>query len=253
MGNFRIERVHTLQEMEVVSEFFRQVWKGGPDVVPFDLGVAMLHVGAYCSAAYEGTEIVGASFGLVGRYRDEAILHSHVTGSFRPGAGYELKRDQFSWAQENQIAAITWSFDPLVRRNCVFNFDKLGATAIEYLPNFYGTMTDDINAGDDSDRLFAWWPINPNTAQPKPVEEISCAVFNHNGRPVINDIDINSPFTVYLPEDIETMRRTDLGLAQEWRVAVRTALEPAFAGGATISHTLNREALIVHPSTKQES
>jgi len=250
MGHFRIERIQTLEKMEVVSAFFREVWKGGPDVVPFDLGVAMLHVGGYCSAAFEGDEIVGASFGLEGRFRDSSILHSHVTGSFRPGAGYELKLDQFAWAKENNISAITWSFDPLVRRNCVFNFNKLGSTAIEYLPNFYGTMTDDINAGDDSDRLFAWWPTAEQSPNDKPSFEIECAVFNHNGQPTVADVDIYAPFTVYLPEDIETMRRTDLGLAKEWRIAVRNALQPAFAIGATISHTLNREALIVIPPTK---
>jgi predicted GNAT superfamily acetyltransferase len=250
MGKFRIERVTTLEGMEEVSVFFREVWKGGPDVVPFDLGIAMLHVGAYCSAAFEGEEIVGASFGLEGRMNGSSILHSHVTGSFRPGAGYELKLDQFVWAKENNIEAITWSFDPLVRRNCVFNFDKLGATAIEYLPNFYGTMTDEINAGDDSDRLFAWWPTTRNNSPEQPTTELSCAVFNDNGHPVVSDCDPAHPFTVYLPENIEAMRQTDLSLACQWRIAVREALEPAFSQGATISHTLNREALIVIPQPK---
>ncbi len=250
MSEFRIERVSSISDMERVSEFFRKVWGGGPDVVPLDLGIAMLHVGAYCSTAYSGDELVGASFGLPGHYDGSTVLHSHVTGSFVPGAGFALKQDQFSWATDHGFDAITWSFDPLVRRNCVFNFDKLGATAVEYLPNFYGTMTDDINAGDDSDRLFARWDLNSAKVENKPFDQVECALFNRNGQPVPHNVDTGQPFTVYLPEDIEALRRTDLSRAQLWRVAVRDALEPAFAVGSTISHTLNREALIVTPPNK---
>ena len=46
--------------MEAVSDFFCQVWAGGPEVVPFDLGLAVLHVGAYCAAAYDGEQMVSA-------------------------------------------------------------------------------------------------------------------------------------------------------------------------------------------------
>jgi predicted GNAT superfamily acetyltransferase len=80
--------------MEAVSDFLCQVWAGGPEVVPFDLGLAVLHVGAYCAAAYDGEQMVAASFGFRGVFQDKQILHSHVTGSFQPGAGYELKRHQ---------------------------------------------------------------------------------------------------------------------------------------------------------------
>ena len=159
MSALRISQVSSIEEMEAVSAFLCKVWAGGPEVVPFDLGIAVLHVGAYCSAAYDGNEMVAASFGFRGVFNDKDILHSHVTGSFQPGAGFELKQHQFKWAKQQGLAGITWSFDPLVRRNCVFNFDKLGATAVEYLPNFYGTMTDEINAGDDSDRLFVYWDL----------------------------------------------------------------------------------------------
>jgi hypothetical protein len=43
--------------MEAVSDFLCQVWAGGPEVVPFDLGLAVLHVGAYCAAAYDGEQL----------------------------------------------------------------------------------------------------------------------------------------------------------------------------------------------------
>jgi len=194
--------------------------------VPFDLGLAVLHVGAYCAAAYDGEQMVAASFGFRGVFKGKQILHSHVTGSFQPGAGYELKRHQFDWAKSQGLSGITWSFDPLVRRNCVFNFDKLGATAVEYLPNFYGTMTDSINAGDESDRLFAFWDISG------PKEETKAT---------------NESVVVELPEDIESLRKTDLPAALTWRRQTRETLQPLLDQGWTISRMQDRTHLLVDP------
>jgi predicted GNAT superfamily acetyltransferase len=226
MSALRISQVSSIEEMEAVSAFFCKVWAGGPEVIPFDLGIAVLHVGAYCSAAYDGDEMVAASFGFRGVFNDNDILHSHVTGSFQPGAGYELKQHQFKWAKQQGLAGITWSFDPLVRRNCVFNFDKLGATAVEYLPNFYGTMTDEINAGDDSDRLFVYWDLAQGRA-------------DGNVSP--------DAISVEIPEDVEALRRTDLAAAKAWRVKNRETLEPLMAKGWTIKAMQDRTHLLVEP------
>jgi len=226
MSSLRISQVSSIEEMEAVSAFLCKVWAGGPEVVPFDLGLAVLHVGAYCSAAYEGDEMVAASFGFRGVFKGSNILHSHVTGSFQPGAGFELKQHQFKWAKSEGLTGITWSFDPLVRRNCVFNFDKLGAIAVEYLPNFYGTMTDEINAGDDSDRLFVYWDL----AHKSENTEISPAAI-----------------AVEIPEDIEILRRTDLNTAKQWRAKTRQTLEPLMSDGWTIKRMQDRTHLLVEP------
>jgi predicted GNAT superfamily acetyltransferase len=212
--------------MEAVSDFLCQVWAGGPEVVPFDLGLAVLHVGAYCAAAYDGEQMVAASFGFRGVFQDKQILHSHVTGSFQPGAGYELKRHQFDWVKSQGLSGITWSFDPLVRRNCVLNFDKLGATAVEYLPNFYGTMTDSINVGDESDRLFVFWDVSGSKEEPKAT---------------------NESVVVELPADIESLRKTDLAAALAWRRQTRETLQPLLNQGWTISRMQDRTHLLVDP------
>jgi predicted GNAT superfamily acetyltransferase len=230
MSALHISQVSSIEEMEAVSAFFCKVWAGGPEVVPFDLGIAVLHVGSYCSAAYAGDEMVAASFGFRGVFKGKDILHSHVTGSFQPGAGYELKQHQFNWARAQGLSGITWSFDPLVRRNCVFNFDKLGATAVEYLPNFYGTMTDDINAGDDSDRLFVYWDLTgPQNVQPISPNALS----------------------VEIPEDIEALRKTDLAAAKVWRANTREKLQPLLAQGWTIRAMEDRTHLLVEPPNQR--
>lgn len=224
MPALRISQVESISEMEAVSEFFCKVWAGGPEVIPFDLGIAVLHVGAYCSAAYDGDEMVAASFGFRGVFDGENILHSHVTGSFQPGAGYALKMHQYDWAKAQGLAAITWSFDPLVRRNCIFNFEKLGAIATEYLPNFYGTMTDEINAGDDSDRLFAYWEVKSTPAVRTPSEDA---------------------ITIELPDDIELLRKNDMDSARAWRKQVREQLAPLLDADWVVIGMKDRTHLLV--------
>ena len=54
---------------------------------------------------------------------------------------------------------MTWTFDPLVRRNAYFNTVKLAARPVNYLVDFYGEMTDEINTGQGSDRLLVQWPL----------------------------------------------------------------------------------------------
>jgi predicted GNAT superfamily acetyltransferase len=248
---FDIELVHDISAMTELSDFFAQVWANGPEVVPFDIGFAITHVGGYAALARSGQTVIGASFGVRGVYANQNILHSHVTASRVAGIGYQLKIHQFNWAKSNGLDAITWTFDPLVRRNCVFNLSKLGAVGVEFLPNFYGTMTDDINAGDESDRIFAFWSL-AKAAEPKDAtftENIALA--DNDGQPKRNEFDPSQPFAIYLPEDIEALRKIDLDLVKAWRTEVHQLLSVAFNNGATVSQMVdNRKAILVAPKMK---
>ena len=246
MTQAHIQLVSTIADTEAMSAFFMQVWADGPEVVPFDLALAVQHLGGYSAIAKIDGKIVGASFGFQGSldsHPGQRILHSHVTAATVPGVGFALKQHQKQWALENDIDAITWTFDPLVRRNSVFNFEKLGAVGIEYLPNFYGTMTDAINAGDDSDRLFVYWSMR---------DELGAAPDNFANEATEADTEV-SAILVELPEDIESLRKTNLAEAREWRARVREVLEPALAEGYRVTGILNRQALVLElPTEKAE-
>jgi predicted GNAT superfamily acetyltransferase len=226
MSSLRVAHVDSLHGLDAVNDFLGQVWGGDTDILPVDVSLAALHVGAYCAAAFVGDEIVAASFGFRGEYRGKQVLHSHVTGSVRPGAGHELKLHQFEWAKAHGLSGITWSFDPLMRRNCVFNFTKLGATAIEYLPNLYGTLNDEINLGDETDRLFLLWSTSEPTMKPTHEEE---------------------PVFIELPEDIAALRRSDPSAASRWRKDIRESVKPLLDDGWTISRMNGRTHLLVDP------
>lgn len=61
--------------------------------------------------------------------------------------------------QESRLSEGLKEPDPLVRRNEWFNLRKLGAVGVEYLADFYGPLSDGLNAGVDSDRLFTRWSL----------------------------------------------------------------------------------------------
>jgi predicted GNAT superfamily acetyltransferase len=244
MTQAQIQLVSTIADTEAMSAFFMRVWADGPEVVPFDLALAAQHVGGYSAVAKLDGRIVGASFGFQGALEShpgQRILHSHVTAATVAGVGFALKQHQKQWAIENDLDAITWTFDPLVRRNAVFNFEKLGAVGIEYLPNFYGTMTDAINAGDDSDRLFTYWSLRDGTSAALSTSTKAAENTSHEVEGIL----------VELPQDIESLRKTNLAEALQWRARVREVLEPALAEGYRVTGILNRQALVLELSTEK--
>lgn len=248
-AKLQIIEVESTADAESMATFFKTIWADGDEVVPFDLVLAAVHVGGYATIAKLDNQVVGASFGFLGEFAAHQVLHSHVTAASVSGVGFQLKQHQFAWAQERELGGITWTFDPLVRRNCVFNFEKLGALAVEYLPNFYGTMTDAINAGDDSDRILAYWPVQESM----PAEVIttsSVALRNIAGAPQPQSFDDTQAYWVELPEDIEGLRKSNLDLARDWRKAVRAALKPALDDGWFISSVnADRTAILLEPAT----
>jgi predicted GNAT superfamily acetyltransferase len=147
-------------------------------------------------------------------------LHSHITGIVPGlqlrGFGRSIKLHQRDWAAARDIAWITWTFDPIVRRNAWFNIEVLGGHVTEYLVDFYGPMTDSINAHDESDRLVVAWPTDP--AVPRPVAPAGATTVH-----------------VDTPADIVVLRRTDPSEGIEWRRRVRKELGERIDAGAIVT------------------
>ena len=205
-------------ELEEASEILMQVWGSNTPIVSREMLRAVQHSGGYLSGAFEHGRIVGASFGWLARHDGETALHSHVTGLL-PGArhlglGRLMKFHQREWASARGISWITWTFDPLVRTNAWFNISVLGGEIAEYLPNFYGQMTDSINANDESDRVLVAWRVD--------------------GAHTPTGTDPESRRHVTTPEDIVTLRRTDSDATLTWRREVRDALMAALADGFVV-------------------
>ncbi len=202
-------------ELEEASEILMQVWGSNTPIASREMLRAVEHSGGYISGAYEQGRLVGASFGWLARHHGEPALHSHVTGLLagarHVGLGRLMKFHQREWAQERDVSWITWTFDPLVRTNAWFNIAVLGGEVAEYLPNFYGTMTDSINANDESDRVLIAWRVD-------------------GVRPQV-ETDPESRQEIATPEDIVTLRKTDQQATVKWRHNVRDALATALDNG----------------------
>ena len=248
-------------ELEAARQVWDRTWPSvseGTQVTP-NLLRAIVHSGGYLSGAYAGDTIAGATVALVGRHESaggwEPHLHSHmaatVPGQGDHGVGTALKLHQRAWALANDIDTVVWTFDPLVRRNARLNLVKLGVTAAEYLPDFYGEMTDEVNTGDPSDRLLAHWDLGS--------ERVAAAVAGTVVAPAAADLlatgavrvlargDADEPVPapaapttggtalVALPEDIVRLRGTAPAVATAWRSAVREALLPLLTAGGVVT------------------
>ena len=248
-ADVRVLALDTLATVRDAAALFSRVWKTDAATPPLAAEVmrAVEHAGGYVVGAYAGDVLVGASSGFLGIGSDgRPVLHSHISGVLQQGrgVGVALKLHQRAWALDRGICAITWTFDPLVRRNAWFNLVKLGATGVEYLPDFYGPMTDGVNGGDSSDRLFTRWDLARAPAGPLEAPGAVLLLDDVDGepRPVSGDGEL---LTLRLPADIEAMRGTSPTTARAWRMAVRQALVPAFADGFQVRGMTSDACLVL--------
>jgi predicted GNAT superfamily acetyltransferase len=249
-----IRLLETLDELDSANHLYNSIWRSDPSnpLVTRELLRAMAKAGSYVAGAYEGSELVGASFGFFSSPGARS-LHSHIAGvSARMqgrNIGYCLKLHQRAWALSQGVSTISWTFDPLVSRNAHFNVTKLRAEPTEYLTNFYGPMMDEINVDNDSDRLLVRWDLLAS-----PVVEacgrLGCytpTVSGDDRRPRTAGLSVSAGMrptpgrldaaivTLAVPRDIEQMRSSDPALAAAWRIALRATLRPLMAAGARVT------------------
>jgi predicted GNAT superfamily acetyltransferase len=243
----RLVELTRAAEHHAAADMFARIWRADSvdTVVSASLMTALAHCGGYVAGAYQGEELVGAAVGLLGA----GHLHSHVAGvtpSQRGrGLGYGLKQHQRTWCLARGIGQIRWTYDPLVGRNAYFSLHRLGARAVEYLPDFYGRLTDGVNTGDSTDRLYVVWSLAADEPPPSDVdsaaERAAGAMVlvdrDPDDRPVLRSGSVpgGEPVLVAVPRDIEALRGTDSGLARQWRHAVGAALPSALAAGYRIT------------------
>ncbi|MDI2131082.1 GNAT family N-acetyltransferase [Yinghuangia seranimata] len=259
MSDLTVRELHALDDLEAVYALFHTIWRSEPGSAPITAEQmrALSHAGNYVAGAYSGDRLVGATVGFFAAPVGQA-MHSHVTGAL-PGyaAGFALKQHQRDWALERGLTRVTWTFDPLIRRNAHFNLAKLGARPAEYLPRFYGHMHDAINGGDETDRVLVSWELASPEAvaaaalAPLPArvpDGAAIALYDRDGRPVTGRTDA-ATLLVGLPPDIESLRRTDPAAARSWRAALRDVLGGLMADGAAVTGFDRRAGYIVTRSS----
>ena len=232
-NSIQVRELKSLQDQDSGRKIFDLTWAldAGTEITP-NLLQAMVHSGSYLSGAFIENKIVGAAFAFPAT-NNGLHLHSHMTAvldEYRDqGVGYALKVDQWNWAKKHKYPHLSWTFDPLVRRNAKLNIVKLGVDISAYHPNFYGAMPDALNAGDESDRLMVSWSTDINA--PKARELIT--------DPKPDDILIE------IPEDIVAIRSKDQSESMRWRRQVRDQFLATFGkNGKVVGFSTNNEYVV---------
>ena len=232
-NSIQVRELDNLQDQDFGRKIFDITWSmdAGTEITP-NLLQAMVYSGSYLSGAFIDNKIVGAAFAFPAT-NGGLHLHSHMTAvlpEFRDkGVGYALKIDQWNWAKKKTYSHLSWTFDPLVRRNAKLNIAKLGVDISAYHPNFYGDMPDALNAGDESDRLMVSWITDIDT--PKARELIT--------KPETGDILIE------IPEDIVAIRSKNQSESMKWRRQVREQFLAAFEkNGKVVGFSANNEYVV---------
>ena len=232
-NSIQVRELDNLQDQDFGRNIFDVTWSmdAGTEITP-NLLQAMVHSGSYLSGAFIDNKIVGAAFAFPAT-NGGLHLHSHMTAvlpEFRDkGVGYALKIDQWNWAKKKNYSHLSWTFDPLVRRNAKLNIAKLGVDISAYHPNFYGDMPDALNAGDESDRLMVSWRTDIDA--PKARELIT--------KPETGDILIE------IPEDIVAIRSKNQSESMKWRRQVREQFLAAFEkNGKVVGFSANNEYVV---------
>jgi predicted GNAT superfamily acetyltransferase len=244
-----VQTVESVSNIQALSAVGDAIW--GPNgtyatnemrALAFAGGVVL---GAYDSMD-ERSGPIGFLVGFLG-WNGGLHLHSHQTGVVPGrrgrGVGYALKLAQRDICLRHGIEKVRWTFDPLILRNTSFNLGRLGAQAVQFLPDFYGEMSDSVNSNDLSDRIEAVWRLSEPLPPVDPVPGAGgfpvvsarpATLVSSNGWPEETGLPPSVGDHVAIPAQFARLRQREPECARAWRLAVRRVLSAAYASGLRI-------------------
>ncbi len=256
-------------DMLGLEELQREIWgygePGADPPYPARALFALSESGGLVSLATVAGERAGFSLAWLGRTPEGSTpyLHSQLVG-VRPGfrrrgVGFSIKLHQRSYALSNDLLLMRWTFDPLRAANARLNLGLLGAVCRQFRPHYYGHLGSKFGSGDQSDRLWAEWPLDsphvsnrihgPKSSRPLPgVVVNNCRPGDGPGDGLIELVDWNptldaSELALEIPTDFQTVRSSNPESARRWRVGLREILE----------HYLSRDWIATDLNLSEES
>jgi predicted GNAT superfamily acetyltransferase len=236
-----VRRLSTATDYAQAIELQRLTWgRAFREVVPEAILKISQRVGGVVAGAFAETgELLGFVYGMTGLYEGRVIHWSHML-AVRPeardrGLGTRLKQYQRELVRAAGVEWMYWTFDPLVARNAHRNFNGLGVTVREYVPDMYADTGSELHAfGTDRfivalhvDALHAQLDtpaasalVRAPTLNDCSPEDLSAAL--HRGGPV----------RIAVPSDVEVVSVEE---ARVWRAKTRAAFLAAFGQGYQVS------------------
>lgn len=168
----------------------------------------------------------------------------------RHGVGARLKWAQRDDALARGLALITWTFDPLQARNANLNLHRLGASATEFLENFYGITSASLHHGLPTDRLLVRWELSAPHVVERAAATGSRNAVATPAFPRINDVKWQAGWAVSseprldlgdaallleIPPEFDVIHQAAPRVAADWHDKVRRALRSYFGRGYVAS------------------
>jgi predicted GNAT superfamily acetyltransferase len=229
-----LRRFESLQDADRILGVLRATW-GGHEPFPREMIRALADSGNEPILAFDGPDAIGYVLGWSGVEPEDGLhVHSHMLAALpdrrHRGVGFALKLAQRALALEQGIEVVRWTFDPLIARNAYFNLHKLGAIADRFERNHYGEMSDELNAGERSDRFTVRWDL---VREPGPrMVELGVAALEASGE---GPGEVRAPTgrsaSVAVPREYAELRGADPSSASAWRDASAAAIEACLGAG----------------------
>jgi len=232
--------IRALRRPEELAEVFRleqAIW--GTETTPVHVTLTTAHHGGVVLGAYDGDRLVGFVYGFPGHARGETYLCSHTAGvdsAWRGrGLGFRLKRAQREAALAKGYRRMVWTYDPLESRNARLNLHKLGARAVAFSIDHYGTMPDALNGDLPTDRFLVDWRLDtePHNRPPFPESSLDRLLLRAEvdaagwPEPIAADKALErisvekGPWLTAIPGQFQQLRDQNPELALRWRLATR--------------------------------
>ncbi|MBZ0293821.1 MAG: hypothetical protein K8L99_14740 [Anaerolineae bacterium] len=230
-------------EGTLIREMQKTIWASDDDgLYPSDIHSDKFNLPTSLVARVDGVP-VGFLFGfyriacnkslenLLGEKRIsiESQLMGILPGNEKRGIGYNLKMHQAEIARELRIDVIHWTVDPLQIANAILNFNKLGAFACSFYPNYY-SFRNELNQVPASRFEIAWLVsrrVKSNNMQIGPWTEPRLPELSDysSDMQVLLQEDLSksqqltkSVVAVEIPVDWVGLQKKNIALANHWRL-----------------------------------
>jgi predicted GNAT superfamily acetyltransferase len=224
-----IRRVETLPEYHECLAIQEETWGSGfRELVPPAILMVAQKLGGVCAGAFASNgRMLGFVFGITG-IRDGRLAHWSDMLAVRPEArgvhiGEHLKHYQRDLVRAVGVDTMYWTFDPLVARNAHLNLNRLGARAVEYVANMYGSDTGSpLHGGLATDRVVVAWDLTSALGTPQRARRSGVLVIRiaADGLPSLDQLPRAPRVRIAIPHDLEAEPND---CHEAWRAVTREA------------------------------
>lgn len=223
-----LRRVQGLAEYQECLAIQEETWGARfRELVPPAILMVAQKLGGVCAGAFASNgRMLGFVFGITG-IRDGRLAHWSDMLAVRTDArgahiGERLKHYQRELVRTIGVETMYWTFDPLVARNAYLNLARLGARAIEYVPDMYGNTGSPLHGGLPTDRVVVAWDLARagSPRQPSSRPGVLVNPMTPDGLPAL-DGHVAAPLVrIAVPRDLEAEPNERRAV---WRAVVREA------------------------------